>query len=93
MSKKTRVVFLRQHGAYIKGDVAGFEGEALERLKALTPAVVAECDAKGKPLAKAKKDTKASDSAIATKKDTKASDSADADKKPEPGAPPAQGAQ
>jgi len=91
MSKKTRVVFLRQHGAYVTGDIAGFEGDALTRLKSLKPEVIAECDAKGKPLAKAKKDTKATGAADAAKADTTVTDAA-AKAKTEPGAPPMQGA-
>lgn len=32
MSKKSLVKFVRAHGAYVKGDVAGFEVEHAERL-------------------------------------------------------------
>ena len=50
MSKKTRVVFLRQHGPYVKGDIAGFDAEAIRRLKAMKLPVIAECDEEGNPL-------------------------------------------
>jgi len=32
MSKKSLVKFVRAHGAYVKGDVAGFDPEHAERL-------------------------------------------------------------
>lgn len=98
MSKKTRVVFLRQHGAYVNGDIAGFDDKAFKRLQAMKPPVIAECDDDGNPLRGADAVAEAAKPA-AQKKAAKpaapkkaATPAAPKDPTPEPGAPPVQGA-
>lgn len=50
---KTAVKFLRGHGRYNKGDIAGFEGEALRKLLAGSKPVAALYDAKAELSAEA----------------------------------------